>query len=160
MNVSDFREIQGEFRQRVERVVWCNVATMDRQQRPRSRILHPVWEYPDGRPIGWIATGRHTLKAKHLAGNPYLSLCYWDPQHEQVMVECRASWVDDPLDKARVWELISSAPEPVGYDLNLFWSGVDDANFGALKLEPWRLELWSLADMAGQREPRIWRPDS
>ena len=160
MEVSEFPEIRSEFQRRVERIVWCNVATMDRRDRPRSRILHPVWEYPEDQPVGWIATGRHTLKTKHLDRNPFVSLTYWDPEHEQVMAECRASWEDDPDEKARIWNLICSAPEPVGYDLNMFWpGGLDDPNFGAMKLQPWRLELWSLAALARREEPKVWRQE-
>ena len=24
-------------------IVWCSVATIDEQHRPRSRVLHPLW---------------------------------------------------------------------------------------------------------------------
>ena len=43
--------------------------------------------YPRGEPVGYIATGRHSLKEKHLAGNPYVSLTYWDPVHEQMYID-------------------------------------------------------------------------
>lgn len=160
VEVGAFSEIQSEFQRRVERIVWCSVATMDRQGRPRSRILHPVWEYPDGRPMGSIATGRHTLKTKHLARNPYVSLSYWDPQHEQVSIDCRAWWEDGEQEKARIWELFRTAPEPVGYDPAMIWSGLNDPNFGVLRLEPWRVEVWCLTEMAQGTRPRVWRPDS
>src|SRR6202158_901086 len=85
----NFAEIEPEFMRRVERIVWCTVATVDRQGRPRTRILHPIWEVADGMPVGYIATGRHSLKEKHLAGTPYVSLTYWDPVHEQVYVDAK-----------------------------------------------------------------------
>ena len=68
---------------RIKRIVWCSVATVDAKGRPRQRILHPIWEGP----VGWIATGRHSHKEKHLAKNPYVSLSYWDQQHQQVYVD-------------------------------------------------------------------------
>jgi pyridoxine/pyridoxamine 5'-phosphate oxidase len=70
MEVSSFREIEVAFLQRIERMVWCNVATVDRRNRPRSRIVHPLWEGS----IGWVTTRRNMHKAKHLAHNPYVSL--------------------------------------------------------------------------------------
>lgn len=44
MEVSSFGEIEVAFLERIQRMVWCNVATVDRRDRPRSRILHPHWE--------------------------------------------------------------------------------------------------------------------
>jgi len=52
--------------------------------------------------MGFTATGCLNYKEKHLATNPYLSVTYWDPQHEQVWVECLTSWEDDPAEKNRI----------------------------------------------------------
>lgn len=54
MKITDFSTIEAEFVERVHKMVWCNAATIDSQQRPRSRILHPIWEaLPGGlAPIG------------------------------------------------------------------------------------------------------------
>lgn len=154
MDVASFDEIRDRFVAITERIVWCTVCTVDRKGRPRSRILHPIW---DGT-TGWIATGRHTLKAKHIAANPYVTLCYWDPDHEQVMADCRAEWQDDDDSKAWLWNELKSRPEPVGYDPTIFWDAPSDPNFGALRLDPWRIEVWSLADMSQGRPPRVFRP--
>ena len=86
-----FADIEKEFLDRVGRIVWCTVSTTDTKGRPYSRILHPVWEGA----TGWIATGRQTLKTKHLAENPNVSLAYWDPQHDTAVVQARAEWCDD-----------------------------------------------------------------
>ncbi len=156
MELASFSEIEDKFKEITEKIVWCTVCTVDRQGRPRSRILHPVWEGS----TGWIATGRHTHKTKHLAGNPYVSLTYWDPDHEQTMIECKAEWQDDQPTRARVWELLKNTPEPVGYDPIAFWpEGPTAEGFGCLKLTPWRLEVWSLAAMAQGQEPQVWRQD-
>ena len=69
--MTDFAELEPEFTRRVSRIVWCSVATIDRAGNPRTRILHPIWEVIDGVPVGYIATGRHSLKEKHIARNPY-----------------------------------------------------------------------------------------
>ena len=54
MEVATFAEIEEEFRKRVGKIVWCTVTTVNRQDRPRSRILHPLWEGS----TGWIATSK------------------------------------------------------------------------------------------------------
>jgi len=148
-----FAENQDDFHRRVCRMVWCTVASVDTKGRPRSRILHPIW---DGA-TGWIATGRHSHKAKHLAANPYVSLSYWDPQQEQVYVDAKTEWADGIEDKKRLWNLLADTPPPAGYDPGLFWKDVNDPGFGALKLTPWRIELWSLGEMAGGKPPVVWR---
>src|SRR4029453_4088766 len=76
MEVRSFTEIEEEFMNRVRRIVWCTVATVNRQGRPRSRILHTLREGS----TRWIATNRHSLKGKHLQHNPHVSLSYWDQQ--------------------------------------------------------------------------------
>ena len=154
MDVAAFSDIEEEFMARISRTIWCTVTTVDGKGRPRGRILHPIWEGA----TGWIATGRQTFKAKHIAANPYVSLAYWDPQHEQVFADCRAEWVEDPVEKQRLWELFKSTPEPLGYDLGMFWKeGPSDPTYGLLKLTPWRVELWSLGAMMKGEAPRVWR---
>ena len=155
MEVASFAEIEEEFTARVSRIVWCTVATVDRQGRPRTRILHPIWEGS----TGWIATGRHSLKEKHLAANPYLSISYWDQEHQQVYVDAKAEWQDDQAEKLRVWNLYKDTPAPYGYDPAIIWqAGPDDPEYGLLKLTPWRIELYALKDLVTQAEPRIWKP--
>ncbi len=155
MDVDSFAEIEEEFNKRISRIAWCTVATIDSKDRPRSRILHPIWEGS----AGWIATGRQSFKVKHLANNPHVSLSYWDPQHEQVYVDCTAEWDDDPAEKRRIWELYKSTSPPLGYDPGIIWQGgVEDPAYGLLKLTPWRIEIWSLRDMVSGNPPKVWRP--
>ena len=158
MEIKQFSEIEAEFQARVASIVWCSVATIDRQGRLRSRILHPIWESVEGAPVGWIATGRHSLKEKHLAGNPHLTLSYWDPAHKQIFADCKTTWEDDPKEKARLWALYKATPEPLGYDLSMIWQqGLEDPTYGLLKLHPWRIELSDLEQVMTGGEPRIWR---
>ena len=153
MEVASFSEIEEEFNKRVQRIVWCTAATVDRQGRPRTRILHPIWEGA----TGWIATGRHSLKEKHLARNPHLSLTYWDPQHQQIYADCRAEWVDDAAEKHRIWNLDKNTPPPLGYDPGMIWhAGPDDPTYGLLKLTPWRIEISSIIDMMSGKPPLVW----
>ncbi|MGE3073123.1 MAG: pyridoxamine 5'-phosphate oxidase family protein [Dehalococcoidia bacterium] len=154
MDVS-WEELQPDFSRITNRIVWCTVTTVDAKGRPRARILHPVW---DGT-TGWIATGRQSFKAKHLERNPYVSLSYWDQEHEQVYAECKATWADSQETKNEVWDLVKNAPPPVGYDPGLFWQqGPTDPNFGALRLDPWRIEVYGLRDMMQGKPSRVWRP--
>ncbi len=150
MEVDNFSVIEEEFQKRISRIVWCTFTTVDRRGRPRSRILHPIWEGT----TGWIATGRQSHKGKHIANNPFVSLTYWDPGHEQVHVECRAEWDDSEENKQMVWDLYKETPEPLGYDLKMIWSDAKDPSLGVIKLTPWRIELSALAEMMN---PKVWR---
>jgi general stress protein 26 len=150
-----FAEIEPRFRAITDRIVWCTAATVDRAGRPRSRILHPVWEGARG----WIATGRHSHKEKHLSANPTMSLCYWDPEQHQAIIECEVEWVDEQDEKDRIWDLFKHAPPPVGYDPGMLWQGgKEDPGFGVLLLKPWRLSVWSMAAMASGQPEDVWRP--
>lgn len=146
--VSSFTEIEQEFIERVHSVVWCNVATLDTQNRVRSRILHPIWEGA----TGWIGTRRNSPKARHLAHNPYISLAYIADIARPVYADCMAGWADDLESKQRVWELFKAAPAPLGYDPAPLFHSIDHPDFGVLKLTPWRVEVANLPE-----EARIWR---
>ena len=153
MDVATFAEIEDEFMARVRRIVWCTVATVDRAGRPRTRILHPIWEGT----TGWIMTGPQSHKAKHLARNPYVSLSYWDQQHDIIYAECRAEWCNDIAEKRRVWELYKAAPPPLGYDPGMIWPSPDHDSFGLLRLEPWRIELAGMDLEKGGFHHIVWR---
>lgn len=153
MKIATFAEIESEFIQRVHTMVWCSVATIDTQNRPRSRILHPIWEVQNGCPIGWINTYRHSPKSKHLLHNPYVSLAYIANVFQPVYVDCTAEWDDRLESKQRVWQLFCAAPPPLGYDPAPIFHAAGDPNFGILKLTPWRIEL---ADMGSDTPYRIW----
>jgi general stress protein 26 len=151
---ASFQEIAATFDERVRRIVWCTVTTVDTKGRPFSRILHPLWEGA----VGWIATGRQTLKTKHLAKNPMIAVSYWDPSHDTVIAQCRAAWCDDEPTRRRIWDLLAATPPPVGYDPGLFFrGGVSDAGYGVLRLDPVRIDLWAGKDMLEGRPPTVWR---
>jgi general stress protein 26 len=154
LDVASFDDIAADFNERVSRIVWATVTSVDRQGRPRSRLLHPIW---DGA-TGYIMTGPTSHKAKHLAANPYVSVSYWDPKHDTVFAECKSEWVADPAEKQRVWDLFKNTPEPYGYNPAMFWpDGPASPAFGVMKLTPWRIELYSLADLAQRKMARVWR---
>jgi general stress protein 26 len=154
MRVTNFSDIEAEFIQRVHTMVWCNAATIDSQQRPRSRILHPIWEGS----IGWIGTHRNSHKSWHLAQNPYMSLAYIANVMNPVYVDCTAEWVDDLAQKQRIWELFKAAPEPLGYDPALTFISPDHENFGLLKLTPWRIDLVTFPAPSMDEGTKVWHP--
>jgi hypothetical protein len=139
LKVIDFSEIEEEFMERVRKMVWCNVATVDLRQRPRSRIMHPIWEGP----TGWIGTHRTSYKSSHLAHNPHVSLAYIADVMTPVYVDCTAEWVEDAGEKRRIWDLFAHTPPPVGYDPVPDFISPDHENFGVMKLTPWRIALVS-----------------
>jgi general stress protein 26 len=148
MQVENFAEIEEEFIQRVHDAVWCNVATTDLQNRPRSRVLHPIWEGQ----IGWIATSPQSHKAKHFANNPYISVAYLKDPINPVYVDCTVEWLDDKDEKQRIWDLFFNTPPPLGYDLAPFFQSVDHPSYGLLKLTPWRIELYALGGQS-----KVWK---
>jgi general stress protein 26 len=155
MRVESFEEIAAEFQQRVARIAWATVATVGPDGGPRTRILHPIWEGP----VGWIATGRQTLKIAHLAKEPRVSLTYWDAEQDNVHIEAVAAVVDDLADRSRIWELFLTTPPPLGYDPAQFWpDGPAGASFGLIRLEPTRVELTGLRHRGSGRPPLVWRP--
>ena len=149
MKVSSFSEIEKEFIERVHSIVWCNVATIDTQNRVRSRILHPIWEGG----MGWIFTRRHSLKSKHIEHNPHVSLAYIQDVVKPVYADCTAEWVDDRTSKQHIWDLFLAAPPPLGFDFGKIFAGVEDPNCGLLKLTPWRIEM---ANMLNRDDDKVW----
>jgi hypothetical protein len=143
-----------EFLSIAHRVVWASVATVDRRSRPRSRVLHPLWETRDDRIRGWVITRPTPLKLAHLAHAPHVSVSYWDPAHDIAVAECDAAWEDDPGERARVWEEFRAAPAPLGYDFaQIFPAGPQSAGAGFLRMDPWRVRTQRVA--AGG-EPFVW----
>ena len=148
MEVKTFQEIQIEFMRRVIQAVYCNMATVDRKGRPRSRMLHPVW---DG-PIGWVISWPASHKTKHLQANSYVSLAYIHEIEKPVYVDCRAQWVEDESEKVRIWELHKSLPSPLGFDPEPHYGSIHHEYYGLLKFTPWRIELGNL-----HGERIVWR---
>lgn len=152
MRVTHFSEIEAEFITRVHTMVWCNAATVDTRQRPRSRILHPIWEGP----VGWVTTHRSSHKSLHLNRNPYMSLAYIAEVMKPVYADCLTEWVEDLDVKRRVWELFKSAPPPLGFDPAHDFVSPENEGFGLLKLTPWRIDLVSFPAPSFDAGTRVW----
>lgn len=145
-------QVAPAFVEMAHRIVWCSAATVDRENRPWSRILHPIWEWDGVRLTGWIGTGPTPLKRAHLAHSPHLSLNYWTPTHDTCTAECAAEWAFDDGTRTRVWNLFRNAPAPVGYDPAMIpgWTDPTCDAFAALRLEPWRLRVFPGTVLLGQ----------
>ena len=138
------------------RVVWCTMATVDRHNRPRSRIVHPVWEIREGALHGLVATRPTPLKLAHLAHAPYVSCTYWDPAHDVATADAAASWHNDDETRTWLWDKYKNAPAPVGYDPSIVpgWTSPTAPSFGALRLEPTSIRVIKALDFANAQ---LWR---
>lgn len=142
-------EIADAFVAIAHRVVWASVATVDRRGRPRSRVMHPLWERTGRGLVGWVTSRPTPLKVAHLGRTPYVSCSYWDPLHDVAVADCRAAWVEDEAERARAWELFRAAPPPLGHDPATIWpDGPGAADAGVLRLDPWRVRAATAAQIA------------
>jgi len=157
--MADLKTIAPAFVDMAHSIVWCTVATVDKQGRPWSRVLHPIWEWDGTQLTGWIATGKTPLKAAHISAHPYVSCNYWTPQQDTCLAECEAGWVEDIDGKSRVWDLLANGPAPVGYDPALIpgWESARSPAFSALRLDPWRLRVMPGAAMMTGEGTQIWQ---
>jgi hypothetical protein len=149
-------EIREQFIDTAHRVVWCTLATVDRLGRPRSRVVHPVWERVGDDLVGWITTRPTPLKLTHLERSPFVSCSYWDPQHDTAVAECAVSWADAE-EREHAWEVCRALPAPAGHDpADVFPDGPHAPGAAVLRLEPWRLRVATAAQMAAGTA-RAWR---
>jgi hypothetical protein len=142
--MQDLTEVAPAFVAMAHRIVWCSVASVDPQGRPRSRVLHPIWQWDGNQLVGWIATGPTPTKRAHLTHTPYLSLNYWEPSQDICTAECHAAWAFDLETRTMVWDLFANAPAPVGYNPAIIpaWASPAADAFAVLRLEPWRLRVF------------------
>jgi general stress protein 26 len=151
-------DLLDDFVRIAHRIVWCTLATVDRRDRPRSRVVHPYWERGDGSVTGvtgWIFTRPTSPKIAHLAHRPYVSCSYWDPTHEVAVAECDSEIADDEATRRKVWDLFAAAEEPLGYDPRILGSEDHrDDNIAVIRLIPWRL---STSNGSWQRDVPVLR---
>ena len=158
--MNDLAAVAPSFVAMAHRIVWCVAATADADGRPRTRVLHPIWEWNDGTLTGWIATSPQSPKAADLSATPHLSLTYWAPNHDTCTADCDAAFDTEPADRAAGWERFASGPSPVGYDPSIIpgWTSPDAAEFGILRLTPHRLRVMpGTVMLSGQGETLTWR---
>jgi hypothetical protein len=139
-------------------VVWCVLTTVDGTGRPRSRVVHPVWEHVDPGVRGWVTTRRSPVKTAHLAANPHVACAYAGAEHDVAYFDCTAAWASRD-ERHHAWELFRALPAPAGFDPGSIWPDGPDAH-GAevLRLDPYRVQVGFAADLATGAPPRTWRP--
>lgn len=153
-------DVAPAFVDMAHRIAWCTVATVDTAGRPRTRVLHPIWDWDGASLVGRIATDPGSPKARHLEATPFVSLTYWTSDHDTCTADCRARWTNDPASKRACWERFATAPPPVGYDPRLIpqWTDPEVEAFGVLQLEPTTLRVMPGSLLtAGAGELLTWR---
>ena len=158
--MNDLTQTAPAFVRMAHRIVWCSAATVDTRGRPRSRVLHPIWQWDGDRLVGWVGTGPTPVKRAHLNATPYMSLSYWAPTHDTCVADCRVTWAFDDETRKMVWDLFVGTPEPVGYDPTIIpgWDSPTSEAFAVLRLEPWRLRVFPGSIVMGQGgEVLDWR---
>jgi hypothetical protein len=150
--MNEYGQVAPAFLEMAHRIVWCSAATVDQKGRPRSRVLHPIWQWDGSELVGWIGTGPTPLKRAHLEHSPFVSLNYWSPGQDTCVAECHARWAFDLETREMVWNLLKEGPEPVGYDPAIIpgWDRPSDDAFAALRLAPWRLRVFPGSVLLGQ----------
>ena len=153
-------DVAPKFVEMAHQIVWCTAATVDAQGRPRSRVLHPIWEWDGSNLVGWIATAKTPMKAAHIAASANVSCNYWTPTQDTCVAECAASWVEEQDTKTRIWDLFVNGPEPVGYDPSMIpgWEDATSPGFDPLRLDPWRLRVMPGSSlMDGSYAADVWQ---
>ncbi|CAN5787625.1 pyridoxamine 5'-phosphate oxidase family protein [soil metagenome] len=141
--MSELDTVAPAFVSMAHRIVWCSAATVGLDGRPRSRVLHPIWEWDGDALKGWIATSPQSPKATELQTVPALSLNYWAPNHDTCTADCAAEFESDPAAVAAGWRRFAEGPAPVGYDPAIIpgWEDPESPGFGVLRLAPHRLRV-------------------
>lgn len=158
--LNELNEVAPAFVEMAHGIVWCSAATVDPRNRPRTRILHPIWDWDGEQLSGWIATGPTPVKRTNLEHSPYMSLTYWADNHDTCTAEVRTEWAFDEQSRTELWNRFKSTPMPLGYDPAIIpgWDEPMSPGFAALQLTPWRLRVMPGSVMlAGTGEVLRWR---
>jgi hypothetical protein len=158
-DMTDLSTLAPDVVEAAHALVYCSVSTVDRAGRPRSRVMHPIWEWDGERLTGWLAT-TPSPKLGHLAEHPFVSCAYVDSWAVAVVADSRIEQVTDDAGRARVWELLAAAPPPVGFDPGAIgvpgWDGPTAPGFVVARMDPWRVQVRRVQPGVGV-ELRTWR---
>ena len=86
--MTDLDILAPDFVEAAHTLVYCSVSTVDPAGRPRSRVMHPIWEWDGRRLTGWLAS-TPSPKMAHLAERPYVSCAYHDGWAVAVVADSR-----------------------------------------------------------------------
>jgi hypothetical protein len=143
--MTSLENVAPAFVDMAHQIVWATAATISPDDRPRTRILHPLWVWDGTTLVGWIATGPTPLKKADLDHRAFVSLNYWAPNHDTCRADCVTTWHFDDATRERTWNMFKDAPAPVGYDPAIIpaWSaGPTSPAFAALELTPQFLRVF------------------
>jgi general stress protein 26 len=128
------------------------LATVEGGQ-PRVRVVFPAFE---GRRL-WIATRPDSAKARQLRRDPRVELFYEIGAKRPTVhltITGVARFVDDPAEKARIWNA-----KLFGYNLGEFWlEGPESKDFGLLLITAQRVELGTQPEMWQGQRTEVWKP--
>jgi hypothetical protein len=158
--MTDLAAIAPAFVEMAHRIVWCTVATTAADGRPRTRILHPIWQWDGAALTGWIATSPLSPKAADLARTPAVSLTYWDATHDTCSADCATVWETTAAERQAGWERFAQGPAPVGYDPSIIpgWDDAASPGFGILRLTPtWLRVMPGSVLLSGSGATLTWR---
>lgn len=133
----------------VNRIIWSTVSTTDRHGRPRTRVMHPVWNIKPTEVTGLVGSRPTPVKKAHLARSPWLTCAYWSPDHDAAFLDCHAEWTTD---KDAAWARLAADYDP----LTVWPSGRTSSDFGALVLVPYRIQIVRAANMATGKPTPMW----
>lgn len=150
--MTELKDIAEPFVNMAHSIVWASAATVDRKKRPRSRVLHPIWQWDGEQLVGYIGTSATKTKRAHLEESPFISLNYWATNQDTCTAECHATWAFDDETCTRIWNLFKETPMPIGYDPAIIpsWNKPTDDAFVVLKLDPWKLRVFPGTLLMGQ----------
>ena len=157
--MADLTAVAPAFVEMAHRIVWATAATIAPNDKPRTRILHPLWEWDGNSLVGWIATGPTPIKKADLDHTPYVSLNYWAPNHDTCRADCRTTWHFEDETRERIWNAFKNAPAPVGYDPSVIpvWDSPTSPAFAALELAPEFLRVFpGTALITGEGDVLSW----
>jgi hypothetical protein len=156
--VAPFSAVAPAFAAMANRMVYCTLATVDRRGRPRTRMVHALWEWDGTSLVGWVGSMVTPMKRAHLEKTPYVSCGYWNgvEEYDTCTAECRAELLLDAESKREGWERFKAVPPPLGYDPAIIpqWQdGPESPAWGVMRLEPWHLRVFpgEFARSGGQR---------
>jgi hypothetical protein len=143
----------------VEAVVFCTATTIGPDGRPRSRVVHPVWDWDE--PLVGLVTSRPTpLRRRHLGANPVMTCAYWSPEHHVATFDCDAAWVEPGM-LGDAWARIAATPPPLGFDPVTIWpDGPAGDDFAVVELRPYRVQAALAEEIATKAPVRQWRRDT
>ena len=160
MASSELAAVAPAFVDMAHRIVWCTTATVSPEGAPKTRVLHPLWEWDGTTLTGWVLTSPNSPKARHLDTNPLVSLTYWDATHDTCSADCDTAWELSPEERRAGWDRFLHGPRPVAYDPSIIpqWTEPDAPEFGVLRLEPtWLRVMPGTVMLLGQGEILSWR---